>query len=335
MEKEKKKITIVDVAEKAGVSKTTISRYLNGKYEYMSAESRERIGEVIAELGYRPNNLARSLKSKYSKMLGVVVSDITSPFSPILLKGISDCCEHYGYRILIADSSDRPQKEQEYILSMLDQRVDGIILNTTGKNLEFLRELKERDVPFVLADRSLEEPLFDTVRTADRQIIFQVLRHLQAVGYERVGFFTEPLANSTREHRYEAFGDACREIFAVAARDYFLTEQADAADLLQEFLQESKGKKRAVFTANGVVTMKMLRAMQAQSVSFPADVGICGFDDWEWMSLVKGGITAVAQPTYQVGRECVKRMMYRLHRSKAAPVRNIELPCEFIVRQSI
>ncbi len=96
MDVRKKSITIIDVAAAAGVSKTTVSRYLNGKFEFMSSQSRERIAATIEQLNYRPNNLARGLKSKRSKLLGVIVSDIKNPFSSILLKGIGDCCERYG-----------------------------------------------------------------------------------------------------------------------------------------------------------------------------------------------------------------------------------------------
>lgn len=152
--------------------KTTISRYLNGKFEYMSEESRQRIADVIEELGYRPNSLARSLKSKQSFVLGVIVSDITSPFSPILLKGISDCCDRYGYRILIANSDDEPRKERDYIMNMIDQSVDGIILNTTGGNDEFLRETADMGMKFVLADRTIDLDLLIrcTVRTVMRSV---------------------------------------------------------------------------------------------------------------------------------------------------------------------
>ena len=334
MEQEKKKITIVDVAKQAGVSKTTISRNLNGKYEYMSAESRQRIAAVIADLGYRPNNLARSLKSKQSRMLGVVVSDITSPFSPIILKGISDCCERYGYRILIANSDDDPQKEQEYILSMIDQRVDGIILNTAGGNTEFLKSLRQTNVPFVLADRPLEEPLFDTVRTADGAIIADVLDYFQDQDYACVGFFMEQLTNSTRLHRAQAFSEAYPKRFGKAAKIYYLGKEADDKECMRRFLADSEGMKRAIFTSNGVVTMRIIKVMREMQLAFPKDAGVCGFDDWDWMSLVQGGLTAIAQPTYKVGRECVKRMMYRLHRSQTAPVQNIELPCSLVVRQS-
>jgi len=330
-----KKITIVDVAAKAGVSKTTISRYLNGKFEYMSEKSRERIGEVIKELGYRPNNLARSLKSQQSRLLGVIVSDITSPFSPILLKGISDCCERYRYRMLIANSDDDPAKEREYILSMLDQQVDGIILNTAGKNSDFLLEMSQESVPIVLADRPLEVKLFDTVRTADRAIIYDVLQYLKETGYDSVGFVVESLANNTRIRRCNAFREAYEAIFQETSSVYLLAGNLEDSDqVLRRFMLEHEGHKRAILAANGVVTLRMVQAMQRLGIHFPEDVGICGFDDWEWMSLINGGLTAVQQPTYDVGKECVTLMMQRLHRNHNALPKTLELPCKLVVRGS-
>jgi len=332
----KKNITIVDVAAKAGVSKTTISRYLNGKFEFMSSASRERIAAVIEELGYRPNNLARGLKSKHSKLLGVVIADITSPFSSILLKGISDCCERYGYGVLITNTGDDPKKEREYILSMIDQHVDGIILNTTGKNQEFLLQLAKDDVPLVLADRPLAVKAFDTVRTADREITFTALGHLRERGYTSVGLFMEPLENGTRVCRCNAYQDAYREIFGKMPQVYFIEKLEEAAviPLLQEFQQDNAGESRAILTANGVATLQVVHGMKRLGLAFPDDIGICGFDNWEWTELVDDGITVIAQPSYKVGRECVKRLMMRLYRNSKALPRSIELPCELLVRNS-
>jgi len=334
----RKKVTIVDVAAKAGVSKTTISRYLNGKFEYMSEESRQRIASVIEELGYRPNSLARSLKARQSFVLGVIVSDITSPFSPILLKGISDCCEKFGYRILIANSDDEPRKERDYVLNMVDQRVDGIILNTTGGNEDFLRETAEAGMPFVLADRMLNTPLFDTVHSADRDAIESMLSYLRREEYETVAFFTQPLTNSTRVNRCQVFRELYPEMFGEGAQVCFLEKKARDMTVMQEYMRRTQGQRRAIFTGNGVATMRVVQAMHDLDIKFPDDTGLCGFDDWDWMNLVGGGITTIKLPTYEVGMECVKRMMNHLHyvngsRAAAKP-EDVELPCELEIRSS-
>ncbi|MGF7400656.1 LacI family DNA-binding transcriptional regulator [Thermoanaerobacterium thermosaccharolyticum] len=157
------KITIDYVAKKAGVSKTTISRFLNGRYEYMSDATRENIKKVIEELNYRPNNLARSLKLNRSNLIGVLVSDIGNHFSSILVKGIEKVLKENGYNLIIASTDNDATKEREYILSLLDNNVDGLIINTAGGNDDFLIRLSKKGLPIVLADRSIKDTVFDTV----------------------------------------------------------------------------------------------------------------------------------------------------------------------------
>lgn len=336
MDVRKKSITIIDVAAAAGVSKTTVSRYLNGKFEFMSSQSRERIAATIERLNYRPNNLARGLKSKRSKLLGVIVSDIKNPFSSILLKGIGDCCERYGYGVLITNTDDDPVKEREYIEAMIDQHVDGIILNTTGQNLPFLMQMVKEDMPIVLADRPIEVKLFDTVRTEDRKSMFEGLQHLYDQGCRSVGLFTEALENGTRICRSEAYQDAYREIFGKVPQIYFVdtAKEEETVAVLEQFMADNAGVKRAIFTANGTVTLQVVRTMLQAGLHFPEDIALCGFDNWEWTGLVEDGITVVEQPTYKVGRECVKRMMARIYRSPNALPKLIELPCNLIIRKS-
>lgn len=332
----KQRVTIVDVAQAAGVSKTTISRYINGKYEYMSEESRERIGKVIEKLGYRPNNLARGLKSQQSRVIGVIVADITNRFSPALLKGISDCCERYGYRIFIANADNDFRKEREFVMNMVDQQVDGIILNTTGHNTDYLAKVHEdTGMQFIMADRMLHRLEFDTVRADDKEAIYEALHYMKGADYQIVGLFVYGLrGSSTRIHRSDIFKTAYPDIFLNEAQICSFKEDVADEDVLKKFVARNAGKKVGIITVNGEVTMRLVRAMHASGLSFPRDCGICSFDDWDWMSLVNGGLTAISQPTYSLGRECVKRMMYRLHRNKNAPPKLMELSCEFVVRRS-
>jgi LacI family kdg operon repressor len=332
----KKTITIVDVAEKAGVSKTTISRYLNGKYEFMSQESRERIAKVIEEMGYRPNNLARGLKSKRSRLIGVLVSDIGSPFSSILLKGIGDCCERYGYGVLITNSNDNPKKERDYILSMIDQRVEGLIINTTGQNDEFLQQVVKNGVPIVLADRPMEEHIFDTVRTADEAITMDVMRHLKERGFKKVGWFSQVVNNETRKLRSAAYREACHAIMSIDPQEYVLDDKdpKQVEDQIRSFIEANGKEKKAIYTGNGVATLHVVKALQRMKLRFPQDLGLCGFNNWDWTELVGGGITVVSQPSYRVGHECVKRIMARIHRNRHAKAKLIELECKLIIRSS-
>lgn len=333
----KDRITIDDVAKRAGVSKTTISRYLNKKFEYMSEKSRNKIAAVIEELQYRPNNLARGLKSNKSRLIGLIVADISSPFSSIVAKGISDSCKRYGYDVLIAHTDNNAEKEQKYILSMLDQRVDGLIINSTCEITTFLNDIATRYVPIVLADRPTFPIYFDTVRTTDYAAVMETVQYLVDKGYQRVAFFSEPSNNNgTRLLRHQAYEQACNEILHQASQAYIIhvNEQQCTDSLVQEFISQNSNEKKAIFTANGVALVSILKAIKNLQLNIPGDVGICSFDNWDWTELMGPGITAISQPSYQVGVECVKRLMFRIYRNKTAPPKVIELPTKFIIRGS-
>ena len=213
MDQVKQRVTIDDVAEQAGLSKTTISRYLNKRFDCMSEKSKNKIAAVIEELHYRPNNMARGLKSSKSRLIGLIVADISSPFSSIVAKGISDCCKRYGYDVLIAHTDNDAEKEQKYIMSMLDQRVDGLIVNSTCQITEFLKDIATRYVPIVLADRPTFPLCFDTVKSTDYAAVMEMVHYLCTKGYQSVAFFSEPIGNNgTRLLRHQAYEMACSEI---------------------------------------------------------------------------------------------------------------------------
>jgi LacI family kdg operon repressor len=335
MDKMKSSVTIADVARMAGVSKTTVSRFLNGKYEFMSNESKNRIQSIIEGLNYRPNNLARSLKSSKSGLIGVIIADIGSPISSILVKSINDHCNSYGYNVLIANTDNSTQKEQDYILSMLDQRVEGLIVHTTGENNDFLLEVSQT-VPIVLADRPTFPTLFDTVKTSDYQSTTGMVSYLAQEGFKRVGYFTEPVGQiGTRIIRMQACNQACNEMLGVDAQSYVI----DAANIpaveqrVSDFVTSYTGEAKVIFCANGVVLLSVISAIDNLKLHIPGDLGVCGFDDWPWAALVGPGITAIAQPSSEVGVECAKRILYRIRNTKA-PLAVVELPNQLMIRGS-
>lgn len=338
MEKDKINITIADVAKMAGVSKTTISRYLNGKFEFMSDESRQRIQKVIDDLNYRPNKLARSLKSSKSRLIGVIISDISNPFFSILVQGVSDTCNQYGYHVLIANTNNDTNREQEYILSMIDQRVEGLIINTTGLNTEFLCDVDKNHAPIVLADRPVFPNIFDTVKSDDEQATIDTISYLAQKGFSRVAFFSEPVNSvGTRIIRRQAYRRACRDILQVEPQEYELgvKEKYKARQFVQDFMAQNRGCKKAIFTANGVTMLNILEAIHALGLRIPQDLALCGFENWPWMEFVgSSGITAISLPSYEIGVECVNRLMTRFETSEKLPPRTIKIPTKLNIRGS-
>jgi LacI family transcriptional regulator, kdg operon repressor len=331
------KPTIDMVASLAKVSKTTISRYLNGRFEFMSDETRKRIQTVIEELDYRPNNLARGLKSNRSGLIGVLVADIGSPFSSILVKGVGDTCKERGYQTIIANTDNDPEKEREYIRSLIDNRVEGLIVNITGENDDFLLELKDEGIPIVVADRPMETLSLDTVTSNNAEMTYRTIQHLYEQGFERVAFITQEISQvRTRYVRYHTFLKACRDLFGVDGEKWVhVIDPSDVGALargLQAFLNMDDGPA-AAFAVNGVMLLSLVKAIRQLGLVMPDDLGVVGYDDWDWASLIPPGITTISQPSYNVGVQSALRLIQRIKDNRPKP-KLIELPSELIVRGS-
>lgn len=187
--------TIKDVAECAGVSKSTVSRYINGKIDAISPEKVKNIKKAIAELNYRPSKMAQGLKIKKSKLIGFVVADITNPFSVAAFRGVEEVCDQYGYSIMVCNTDNSPEKEREMLLKLEAHSVEGLILNATGENKDVLRAFAEQQIPTILIDRKLPDLKLDTVTTDNRWITKEILQKVYSKGYTDVALFTEPISS--------------------------------------------------------------------------------------------------------------------------------------------
>ena len=337
------KITIDQVAKICGVSKTTISRYLNHKYENISEETRLRIEQVITELNYRPNRSAQRLKASRSMLIGCCIGNIASPFAGLLLKGITETCEAAGYQVLFADSKEDPHREQRAIEGFLENRVDGLIVNTTGGNDEFLIGLQhERGVPVVLADRSLRrQGRLDTVTSEYRRSTMDCVAVMLAYGYRKIAFFTEIVHNvmpriQRRESFFDAFsgrGDGAQPFLY----EYSAKKEGDCLRCLEDFMEKNRGERMAILSVNGVTALHVLCAMQQAGITPGYDFGFCTFDDWSWFSLISPGITTIRQETERLGSKSAELLLERLRGERAlnAPAVEFELPTQFIMRGSV
>ncbi len=335
-----KPITIDQVAKLAGVSKTTISRYLNSKYEMLSEETRERIRVVIEELDYRPNRIAQSLKARNSRMLGCLVSDISSPFSSIIVKGINSVCVEAGYQLLLVDSGDDPEQERQGIHNLMESQVDGLIINTTGQNDDFILSLNKAGVPMVLADRCLSSPgVLDTVATDNYHVTYQCIASLHQMGYQQVGFFTQGNENvAPRIQRFSAFCDVLREKFCQNGQErlyqFKLEDKVSCIAALKDFQARYPGQRLAVFAINGMTMLYLLQGIQAMGVAIGADFGVCGFDDWGWANLIPPGITTISQDSWMVGQRAAQILIERIEGRGADKVIYQELPNRLDIRGS-
>ena len=335
-----KRATIKDVAEMAQVSKTTISRYLNGQYEYMSIETKDRIQEVIKELKYRPSNIARSLKKQKTRLIGCIIADIGNPFSSILVKGINDVCKEMGYDVLFANTDNDPNSEKESIKSLLDNKVDGLIINTTGKIDDYLIELDNCGVKIVLADRCLKNiNKIDTITTDNYRATYNCMEFLHKQGYKKIAFFTQDTAdNSSRYLRHYAYMDAVKSLYNINGEDFTYTIDGKNIDLceknLMDFKKKCNGEPGVIFTVNGVTLLNVLHGMKNMNINITDNMGICGYDDWGWASLIPPGITTITQDSYGCGVQSAKLLISRINNDEVGTPKYIELPAKLVIRGS-
>ncbi len=335
-----KKVTIDQVARLCGVSKTTVSRYLNHKYENISEETRRRIERVIEELDYRPNRSAQRLKAGRSMLIGCCVGDLSGPFSGLLLRGITRVCEAAGYQVLFADSSEDKRKERKALEGFLENSVDGLIVNTTGGNDAFLIEVAERGVPVTLADRSLRlSGRLDTVINEYETCIRDSIRLMLDCGYTRIAFFTEQIQEvMPRIQRRDSYFAAMRSLAPEGAGPFLYEfdrfDPVGCRRSLEAYRAAFPGERIAILAVNGVTGRQLLKAAKELGFRFGEQIGLCTFDDWAIFSLAD--VTAIRLQTEEVGEAAARMLLERIGSAQPenmAP-RSVELTTGLIVRHS-
>lgn len=343
-----KRVTISDVAKMAGVSKATVSRYLNGRFNLMSEETRHRIETVIAFSHYRPSATARSLKTQRSNLVGVIIADISSPFSASLIKGADSVFSGEGYVPVFVDTNDSLEREEASVRSLLSHQVDGLLVNTASTHNPQLIDLANSGFPVVLCDREVRDFNFDIVTADYKKPIFELFEHLISQGYGRIGICTQEFeTNSVRTDRVDAFKEASRRCLGVTdpERNVLVVRVSDAESVrsaLGRFVEETPaGTVPAVIGVNSVTLTSAYHALWKMGLSMPDEVGLCGPDDWDWSRHVAWdwpevmgvGITTFKTKPTQLGAQAAWLLLRRIHNPDASKER-VLLPAELTVRRS-
>lgn len=343
--KDNRKVTINDIAAAAGVSRTTVSRYINGQTHLMSEETRSRLGRVIQLLDYRPSDIARNLRRRTTKMIGVIIADITSPFSSAIIVGIEETLERNGYTPLFVNCSEDPAQEERFIQSFLARGIDGFIVNTPSTSNKFLISVVCQGTPVILCDRNVKDYDFDLVSFDNRMLMDQVVRHLHQAGFSRPALFVEPYEqNSTRRYRRKWFLHSMEEIYhRDASGDVYIIrtgERENVIPQLQRFIAGlTPGETPAIFCANTVTTQRLYHAMRSLDLRIPEDMGLCGTEDWNWDQgmnwpvYMDPGITTSTLASRELGRQAAELLLRRIAAPELPPQR-IYLPVETVVRAS-
>ncbi|MBI0579096.1 LacI family DNA-binding transcriptional regulator [Neobacillus cucumis] len=319
--------TIRDVAKKAGVSVATVSRALNDK-GYIHEDTRKLVEKAIQELNYKPNEVARSLYKKKSRLIGLLLPDIRNPFFPELARGVEDEMQEHGLRLIIGNADEKPKKEIDYIDTFKQNNVIGIISATNQTEMSYYENL---DFPVVFMDRTANEhPSVYADGLAGGKLAAQ---EMIKRGSKRITLLRGPIELRTAQDRFKgAINELCNYNvnFNVMTTASFTFYDADkiAKELFEKF-PETDG----VIASNDLGAAAILHEALRRGISVPDELQIIGYDDIPLSSLLYPALSTIRQPAYDMGREAAK-LLIQIIDEKKMEHKNIQLPVTFIERQT-
>jgi LacI family transcriptional regulator len=328
--------TIVEVAKHARVSIATVSNVIRGTRR-VSPTLRERVEAAIRDLDYSPNEIARSLKVKQTRILAMVLPDITNPFFPEIIRGAEDTAFERGYFLLTANTDEQIGRERRIVSALRSYRVDGILLaSAPGKDSSHIRSIMKGGISIVCLDRTVSGIKTDAVLLDNVRGGRECVRHLIQGGHSKIAIITGSLTLQTGLERLRGYEEALRE--SDIEIDRTLVLQGDFRDesgyrLGKELLQRDV-KPTAIFVCNGVMTLGVLKAFEELGVRCPEDIALATFDDLAVDRSFHPHLTAVVQPGYEMGARAATILMDRVEGKLTNDPLVVRIVPTLVVRES-
>ncbi len=305
--------TLRDVAKRAGLSAATVSRALSG-HPHVDEATRLRAVHVARELGYRPNALARALRVRTTRTIGLIIPDIRNDFYAECATVLQGALEAHGYRLILCISNGDPEHDRSYLRTLAEHRVDGVVhVPSTPTDAREL-DAGGRTIPIVELLRHSPEAAVDAVVSDDREGAAALTRHLVELGHRRIAMLTGPDSYSTTRYRVAGYRDALR---AVARADglervlYGAYTPASGYELAREALAATP-RPTAIFSSGSPLTSGVLRALAEARVRVPRDVSVVAYEDPEWYAMSVPALTCYALPLREMGRVAADRIVARV-----------------------
>ena len=329
--------TIKDVALHAQVSVATVSHVVNDT-RFVSEGTRLRVQQAIEELRYVPSALARSLKSNRTHTVGMMIPNSSNPYFAEIIRGIEDTCYEAGFNVILCNSDDDPLKQSTYVRLLSEKQVDGLIVMSSGADVELLDTLRAARMPLVLVDREIDDLAADLVEVNHEAGGFLATQHLLQLGHRRVACIAGPQSLSSARQRVQGYQRALHEA-GLAVNDKLLRRgdftsaggHAAMASLLE--IKTPTGRPSAVFASNDLMAIGAVCAAAARGLRIPQDLSVIGFDDIALAAYSNPPLSSIVQPKHQTGELAAQLLLQRI----AQPDRELQraiLQPSLIVRHS-
>lgn len=299
-------VTIKDIASKAGVSVATVSRVLNKKPD-VSEKTKKKIEKFIEEMGYNPSGVARGLVLQRTYTIGLIVPDITNPFYPEIARGIENRAKNLGYTVVLCDTDNNEQEEENIISLLKSKRVDGIILSSTNNEKE-LKKLADENFPMVTIEKKVMNSQIPVIGVDNELSAYNAVSYLIKLGHRKIGHITGNLKkNKIAKARLNGYKMALREN-NIEVNNHWVkygnyTVESGYMEMFN--ILNEKEVPTAVFTGNDLMAIGCYKVIYEKGLDIPADISLIGHDGLKISSMLAPGLTTMVQPKYKIGKLAV------------------------------
>jgi LacI family transcriptional regulator, galactose operon repressor len=330
-------VTLRDVASRAGVHPATASRALNPETRLLVREdTAQRVLEAARELGYHPNPVARSLRTRRSNTVGVLIPDLTNPLFPPIVRGLEDRLAAAGYVALIGNTDGDGERERLVFEQMRARHVDGLVLATAHLSDPLIADANRAGIPVVLVNRMAQDHSLPSVSVDNERGMQMAVAHLIGQGHRRIAHVAGPQEVSTGLHRYRGFLAAMEGHGLVADGDLIVTAKAFSIDeglRCTRILLDRGTGCTAVAAANDMLAVGCFAALDEAGLRCPGDMSVVGFNDMPFIDRLRPPLTTIRFPHYQVGTEAAQLLLERIT-GQGGPIKVLYLAPELVVRGS-
>jgi LacI family transcriptional regulator len=327
--------TIRDVAKLAGVAPITASRVISNS-GYASEDVRRRVNQAAEQLGYVPNSLARSLRSKRTRTLALVLTDITNPFWTTVARGVEDTASEVDYHVIFCNTDESASKQQSYLEAMIQKQVDGILLVPARSKENPIGFLHQQNVQVVLLDRRLPDMEADVVRCDSRGGAYQLIKLLVKLGHRHIAILGGPSGVSSADDRVAGYRLALHEAGLKSEKQLIIYGEfsVESGYEMTRRLLTLPSRPTALFACNNFIAIGALKALHDAGLVVPKKMSVVGFDDLPAAIVVDPFLTVAVQPAYEMGQRATKRLLQCLDGENTGGFQDIVLPVSIIERKS-